>query len=210
MSQSATRDRGRIDGRSPGRPRDAAIDEQVLRATLDLLVERGLESTTIQAVSDRTGIARATIYLRWPGRTALILAALRWAIDRPPMLLTADLATDMRRGAERARQVLLQETFVAALPTLMQVFLDGEGPAAGLTFDSLYPERAIDGQLTRPERRPFPAADILRCVAHEALVTAVAAATLAAGKPLHPDDHDRLMLAAGRLQEAVRIGGGYA
>ena len=39
----------------------------MLRATIDLLAERGMEATTIQAVSDRTGIARATIYLRWPG-----------------------------------------------------------------------------------------------------------------------------------------------
>jgi AcrR family transcriptional regulator len=141
MTQGATRERGRTNGRSPGRPRDAAIDEQVLRATLDLLVERGLESTTIQAVSDRTGIARATIYLRYPGRTSLILSALRWAIDRPPMLLSGELATDMRRGAERARAILLQDTFVAALPTLMQVFIDGQGPSAGLSFDSLFPTR---------------------------------------------------------------------
>jgi AcrR family transcriptional regulator len=102
MSQSATRDRGRIDGRSPGRPRDAAIDEQVLRATLDLLVARGLESTTIQAVSDRTGIARATIYLRWPGRTALLGAMLMRLLTtgKPPTTaFVDDVVTVILAGA---------------------------------------------------------------------------------------------------------------
>jgi len=70
----------------------------VLSATIDLLAERGMEATTIQAVSDRSGIARATIYLRWPGRSALVLAALRWAIGRPPFELSGDIATDFQRG----------------------------------------------------------------------------------------------------------------
>ena len=109
MPRGAQPDTGpeHIDGRSPGRPRDAAIDELVLRATIDLLAERGMEATTIQAVSDRSGIARATIYLRWPGRSALVLAALRWAIGRPPFELSGDIATDFQRGVERVLGGLL-------------------------------------------------------------------------------------------------------
>ena len=184
MTQGATRDRGRTNGRSPGRPRDAAIDEQVLRATLDLLVERGLESTTIQAVSDRTGIARATIYLRYPGRTALILAALRWAIDRPPVLLTGELATDMRRGAERARGILLQDTFVAALPTLMQVFIDGQGPAAGLTFDSLFPtRRALIENYEQSAAEQGYRTDVDAAAAMDALLGAMLMRLMTTGKP---------------------------
>ena len=207
MSQSATSERGRTDGRSPGRPRDAAIDEQVLRATLDLLVERGLESTTIQAVSDRTGIARATIYLRWPGRTALILAALRWAIDRPPVLLTADLATDMRRGAERARQILLQDTVVAALPTLMQVFIDGQGPAAGLSFDSLFPTRRalIDDYGQRAAEQGYRT-DVDPTAAVDALLRAMLMRLLTTGKPpttAFVDDVVTVILAGTKIDQEV-------
>ena len=128
-------------GRPPGRPRDAAIDELVLRATIDLLAERGMEATTIQAVSDRTGIARATIYLRWPGRSALVLAALRWAIGRPPFELSGDIATDFQRGVERVLGVFAQPMFVVAMPALMGAFLGAEGSAPGVTFDMLFPNR---------------------------------------------------------------------
>jgi AcrR family transcriptional regulator len=134
-------DSERTDGRPPGRPRDAAIDELVLRAALDLLAERGMDATTIQAVSDRTGIARATIYLRWPGRYALILAALRWAVGRPPFELSGNIPTDFQRAVERVRAVFSQPMFVAAMPALMGAFLGAEGSAPDLTFDTLFPNR---------------------------------------------------------------------
>jgi AcrR family transcriptional regulator len=203
MTQSATRHRGRTNGRSPGRPRDAAIDGQVLQATLDLLVERGLEATTIQAVSDRTGIARATIYLRWPGRTALILSALRWAIDRPPMLLTGELDTDMRRGAERARAILQQDMFVAALPTMMQVFIDGQGPAVGLSFDSLFPTRRalVEGYGNRAESQGYRT-DIDPEASIDALLGAMLMRLLTTGKPPtreFVDDVTKVILAGTKL-----------
>lgn len=134
-------DSERTDGRPPGRPRDAAIDELVLRAALDLLSERGMDATTIQAVSDRTGIARATIYLRWPGRYALILSALRWAVGRPPFELSGDIATDFGRAVDRVRAVFSQPMFVAAMPALMGAFLGAEGSESDLTFDALFPNR---------------------------------------------------------------------
>src|SRR5439155_23533617 len=45
--------------------------------------------------------------------------------------------------------------------------------AAGITFDALYPAKATRGHALKPEPRPFPALDVLRCVAQEALVVAV-------------------------------------
>jgi AcrR family transcriptional regulator len=68
--------------RVPGRPRDAAIDEIVLRAAFELFLERGAEGATIDDVAKRTGVARATIYRRWKSRD-LLLAALR-ALKQPP------------------------------------------------------------------------------------------------------------------------------
>jgi hypothetical protein len=74
--------------------------------------------------------------------------------------------------------------------------------AAGLTFSALFPAGALAPCL-HPERRPFPALDVLRCVAFEALVVAVAAGNLAKGLVLCEADRARLLLAAGRLQAAV-------
>lgn len=77
--------------------------------------------------------------------------------------------------------------------------------AVGLDMAALFPEREI--QHGKPDRRPFPAADILRCVAFEALVVSAAAASMLAGEPLSSVDRERLTLAAARLQAAVKAGG---
>ena len=74
--------------------------------------------------------------------------------------------------------------------------------AVGLTFESLYPARPT--HRAEPERRPWPAADILRAVASEAFVVAVAASTLANGSELSPVDRERLLLASSRLTAAVQ------
>lgn len=78
--------------------------------------------------------------------------------------------------------------------------------AVGMSLEDLFPPREL-GHSAKRERRPFPAADILRAVAFEALVVATAGAALLAGNPFGEADRARLMLAVGRLQDAVRMGG---
>lgn len=73
--------------------------------------------------------------------------------------------------------------------------------AVALTFDDLYPERAL-GEF-KPERRLFNAVDILRAVGFEALLVAVAASNLARGIPMADEERERLMTASGRIQAAV-------
>jgi hypothetical protein len=78
--------------------------------------------------------------------------------------------------------------------------------AAGLDMAELFPPRetTYDGP---PERRPFPAADALRAVAFEALVVVAAASALVAGEPISTMDRERLSLASGRIQGALRSAG---
>jgi hypothetical protein len=77
--------------------------------------------------------------------------------------------------------------------------------AVGLTFDTLYPEKEIHHG--KPERRPFPAADILRAIAFESTLVLIAAADLLAGNPFNETDRARLALAASRIQAALTAGG---
>ena len=77
--------------------------------------------------------------------------------------------------------------------------------AIGLEFSDLYPE--TDRCQTRPERRPFPAADILQCLAHEALVVGIAGHALRESQPLSDSDYERLNLAVQRIQAAVAVSG---
>lgn len=121
-----------------GRPRATGTDKSIVHATLALLAEVGLEGTTIRAIAERARVARATIYLRWPSRDALITAAVQLAMGGPPFLMTGDLHEDMRRGADRARKVFGQPTFQAVLPEIIRAFLS-RNPAT--TYNVLAPNR---------------------------------------------------------------------
>lgn len=77
--------------------------------------------------------------------------------------------------------------------------------AVGLTFSDLFPEKEIHHG--KPERRPFPAVDVLRAIAFEALVVYLAARALSTGNPLSDYDQERLLVAAGRIQAALDAGG---
>ena len=77
--------------------------------------------------------------------------------------------------------------------------------AVALNIASLFPPRAIE--YGRPERQPFPAADVLRCIAFEALVVATAGSSFLSGIPFSQTDRERLMVAVTRIQEALTAAG---
>ena len=73
--------------------------------------------------------------------------------------------------------------------------------AVGLTFDALFPARLIGER--KPERRPFPAADVLRAISLEVLIVVLAASDIASGKVLSEFDLERLKVASARISAAV-------
>lgn len=73
--------------------------------------------------------------------------------------------------------------------------------AVGLDMSALFPEKILDGG--KPERRAFPAADVLRCISFETLIVSLAAERLAQGKCLASIDQERLNLAAMRIHAAA-------
>jgi len=68
----------------PGRPRSAEADTAILAAALDLLLERGVEATSIEQVARRAGVTRATVYRRFPDKTRLLVATVEAAYGNPP------------------------------------------------------------------------------------------------------------------------------
>jgi hypothetical protein len=80
--------------------------------------------------------------------------------------------------------------------------------AIGLTFSDLFPPRPADpAHYGKPERRPFYAADALRCIAFEASIVGLAGAAIIAGEPFSQFDKDRLLVAVGRIQDALAAAG---
>ncbi len=83
--------------RRPGRPVDTSINERALAATRELLVERGFEATTIQAVAERSGVHGSAIYRRWASRIELIEEAAFPRANPVEMQPIGDLSRDLRR-----------------------------------------------------------------------------------------------------------------
>ena len=59
-----------------GRPRDAAADRSILRAGLELFLERGVEGTSMEQIARKAGVGKPTIYRRWSTKEELIAAAM--------------------------------------------------------------------------------------------------------------------------------------
>lgn len=79
--------------------------------------------------------------------------------------------------------------------------------ALGLTFSDLYPPRPADpAYIGKPERRAFPAADILRALSFESLIVALAGRAILDGKHTEADQA-RLIQAVGRIQAGADDGG---
>lgn len=76
--------------------------------------------------------------------------------------------------------------------------------AVGMDISNLFPPRETNG---KPMRRPFPAADVLRAIGHEALVVAAAARTMASEGQLSPRDVQRVIEAASRIQAGITAAG---
>ena len=67
--------------RRRGRPRDLQIRDQILRAARALLDEAGPAALTMEAVAQRAGVGKPTVYRWWPNRHAVAMAALMAAPD---------------------------------------------------------------------------------------------------------------------------------
>src|SRR4051794_619094 len=60
-----------------GRLRDPQVDEAITDAARELLEEHGIDATSMDAIARRAGVARATVYRRWPNKGALIAQLIR-------------------------------------------------------------------------------------------------------------------------------------
>src|SRR6266540_4101311 len=95
----------------PGRPRSHDVDAAILDAAVQLLAAKGPEGVTINAVARRSGVARASIYLRYPSREQMLGAALRTAIGLEAYRLTGDIVADLRQGAAQAQAIFATPSF---------------------------------------------------------------------------------------------------
>lgn len=89
--------------RSPGRPR-AGIDAAVFAATLSTVHELGYAGATMDRIAAAAGVAKTTLYRRWPSKGALITDCLLDAFGPVPLTGVSredDMAAAIRWAAAR-------------------------------------------------------------------------------------------------------------
>jgi AcrR family transcriptional regulator len=88
--------------RPPGRPR-SGVDATVFAATLSTVEELGYARATVDRIAAAAGVAKTTIYRRWPSKGALITACLVDAFGPVPL-----------GGASREEDMSLAIRWIAA------------------------------------------------------------------------------------------------
>ncbi|WP_433678987.1 TetR/AcrR family transcriptional regulator [Nocardia sp. CA-119907] len=95
------------DSKRPPRRRGVELEQAILRAAVDELLESGYPGMTMDTVAKRAGTNKNAIYRRWPNRVALGIAAYKQltatALDLPD---TGDLRTDALELLRRANSHL--------------------------------------------------------------------------------------------------------
>lgn len=84
-------------GRRRGRPRSEKSTAAILAAADELMLERGLEAVSMDAIAERAGVSKATIYRWWPTKETLAIDALYedWAAAYPVAPDTGALREDL-------------------------------------------------------------------------------------------------------------------
>lgn len=97
----------RVRGGRPSRAEAERRDERLLEVATALFVEQGFAATSIEAVARGAGVAKRTLYARYPDKAALYVAVIRRIINQwqqvvedsvPPEAAITDVLTALGRS----------------------------------------------------------------------------------------------------------------
>lgn len=140
-----------------GRPRDTSIDDRVLSATRELLMEVGWDELSIRLVAARAGVGRASLNRRWTSKADLVLHAILGETPDLSPFSGADQAGWIEWVVRGSHELFSRADVRAAVPGLLLALRESDdlrkalwtgfsGPAV-----QLFAERA--GVATPAERR---------------------------------------------------------
>jgi len=86
--------------RPRGRPRDASADARILAAALEALASVGYQALSVDDVASTAGVAKTTVYRRWPTKEQLVVSCLQEVATRRSPAPTGDWREDVRRAVK--------------------------------------------------------------------------------------------------------------
>ncbi|SDU77346.1 TetR/AcrR family transcriptional regulator [Jiangella alkaliphila] len=158
-----------------GRPRDPEADRRIREAAAGLLLEHGIDGMTVDAVAERAGVGKATLYRRWASKDELALAAaealfgLEVRVPDTGTLLgdLTEVYTDLLRlagGAEGRAFFRLAATEAGRDPRvgeLYRISLGNRLAEAGVIFDRAIARGELPPDVDRQLMFDWPAGVIL-------------------------------------------------
>jgi AcrR family transcriptional regulator len=118
----------------PPRRRSERARTAIVTATRELLLERGFDGLTIEAVAARAGVGKQTIYRWWPTRPALVADVMLDEADKiiASVSHTGDLADDLVRWVGKLVASLTTARGSAMLRILTVACMEHEDTAVRL------------------------------------------------------------------------------
>ncbi|WP_174186153.1 TetR/AcrR family transcriptional regulator [Nocardia barduliensis] len=170
------------------RRRGPALEEAILRAAAEELVESGYAALTMDKVAARAGTNKNAIYRRWPNRLALGIAAYRRLATTAQPPDTGDLREDALELLRRVNRhwssplgAILRELMAAAggAAELLTQLPDQSGDAAAAPWLTLLGRAIARGEAAPEALHPRVATVALALLRNEFVVRAA---------PSAPDD----------------------
>lgn len=161
--------------RAPKTSQIERTQDVVLKATADLLRERGYRQLSIELVVERSGVARSTIYRYWSNTAELAIAAFDRVLGPSPESPdTGHIRTDLLYVYERFPRILKRSVWGLVLPSLIEA--SQNDPAFKGLLASIVRERrervkglfrqAIDRGQIRPDTQVDWAIDTLEGISY--------------------------------------------
>jgi AcrR family transcriptional regulator len=154
-----------------GRPRDPEAQRRILAAAATELQQRGYDAMSVERVAAEAGVAKTTLYRRWPTKAQLVVALITELRAEVPFRPTGDHHRDLAtlvgavaKSLSDAPPALIADLLAAAVrdrrvgDSVRSLWAErhravttvvAQAQAAGLTDDSVPPAVLVD-QLVGP------------------------------------------------------------
>lgn len=174
------------EGLEPTRRRGAALEQAILRAAADELMESGYAGLTMDKVAIRASTNKNTLYRRWPNRLALGIAAYRQLATTVQPPDTGDLRDDVLELLRRANRhwsspfgAILRELLAAAggaAEFLAQLLPDQSADAAAAPWLTVLGRAVARGEISPEALHPRVATVAIVLLRNEFVTRGVPAA----------------------------------